>query len=81
MKRGWKGYKFPVAENLKTADADDIIQAVYDVSEGKSVLDPTIAHKLMTELAGQPATNHSNHWPRAGWTCSNWPGRGRPLSP
>ena len=38
---------------LKTADADDIIQAVYDVQEGKSVLDPTIARKLMTQLAGQ----------------------------
>jgi DNA-binding NarL/FixJ family response regulator len=38
---------------LKTADADDIIQAVYDVHEGKSVLDPTIARKLMTQLAGQ----------------------------
>ncbi len=48
MKRGWKGYKFPVAENLKTADAGDIIQAVYDVQEGNSVLDPTITHKLMT---------------------------------
>lgn len=38
---------------LKTADADDIIQAVRDVHEGKSVLDPTIARKLMTQLAGQ----------------------------
>ncbi len=38
---------------LKTADADDIIQAVYDVHEGKSVLDPAIARKLMTQLAGQ----------------------------
>src|SRR5512143_1970350 len=38
---------------LKTADADDIIQAVYDVHEGKSVLDLTIARKLMTQLAGQ----------------------------
>ncbi len=38
---------------LKTADADDIIQAVYDVNEGKSVLDPTIARQLMTQLAGQ----------------------------
>ncbi|CAG0934928.1 Transcriptional regulatory protein DegU [Thermoflexales bacterium] len=37
---------------LKTADADDIIQAVYDVQEGKSVLDPTIARKLMTQLMG-----------------------------
>jgi DNA-binding NarL/FixJ family response regulator len=39
---------------LKTADADEIIQAVRDVHEGKSVLDPTIARKLMTQLAGQP---------------------------
>ncbi len=38
---------------LKTADADDIIQAVHDVYDGKSVLDPTIARKLMTQLAGQ----------------------------
>ncbi len=38
---------------LKTADADDIIQAVRDVHEGKSVLDPSIARKLMTQLAGQ----------------------------
>jgi DNA-binding NarL/FixJ family response regulator len=37
---------------LKTADADDIIQAVRDVHEGKSVLDPSIARKLMTQLAG-----------------------------
>ncbi len=40
---------------LKTADADDIIQAVYDVHEGKSALDPAIARKLLTQLAGQPS--------------------------
>jgi DNA-binding NarL/FixJ family response regulator len=38
---------------LKTADADDIIQAVRDVHEGKSALDPVIARKLMAQLAGQ----------------------------
>jgi DNA-binding NarL/FixJ family response regulator len=38
---------------LKTADADEIIQAVRDVHEGRSVLDPTIARKLMTQLASQ----------------------------
>ncbi len=38
---------------LKTADADEIIQAIRDVHEGKSVLDPIIARKLMTQLAGQ----------------------------
>ena len=38
---------------LKTADADEIIQAVRDVHEGRSVLDPMIARKLMTQLAHQ----------------------------
>jgi DNA-binding NarL/FixJ family response regulator len=41
---------------LKTADADDLIRAVRDVHDGKSVLDPTIARKLMTQLAGQADT-------------------------
>ena len=38
---------------LKTADADDIIQAVRDVYEGKSALDPVIARKLLAQLAGR----------------------------
>jgi DNA-binding NarL/FixJ family response regulator len=38
---------------LKTADADDIIQAVRDVHEGKSALDPVIARKLIAQLAGR----------------------------
>ncbi len=38
---------------LKTADADEITQAVRDVHEGKSVLDPSVARKLMTQLAGR----------------------------
>lgn len=41
---------------LKTADADEIIRAVRDVHDGKSVLDSAIARKLMTQLAGQPDT-------------------------
>ena len=41
---------------LKTADADDLIRAVRDVHDGKSVLDPAIARKLMTQLAGQADT-------------------------
>ena len=41
---------------LKTADADDIIQAVRDVHEGKSALDPVIAHKLIAQLAGRAET-------------------------
>ncbi len=36
---------------LKTADADDIVEAVRSVHEGKSVLDPAIARRLMTQLA------------------------------
>ena len=35
---------------LKTANADDLIQAVHDVNEGKSALDPTITKKLMSNL-------------------------------
>ncbi|HET7091117.1 MAG TPA: response regulator transcription factor [Anaerolineae bacterium] len=38
---------------LKTADADDIIQAVHDVHEGKSALDPAVARKLMAQLTGR----------------------------
>ncbi len=41
---------------LKTAAADDIIQAVRDVHEGKSALDPVIARKLMAQLAGRADT-------------------------
>ncbi|MBI5354021.1 MAG: response regulator transcription factor [Chloroflexi bacterium] len=35
---------------LKTAQADDLIQAVRDVNEGKSALDPSITRKLMSNL-------------------------------
>ncbi len=35
---------------LKTAQADDLIQAVRDVNEGKSALDPAITRKLMSNL-------------------------------
>ncbi len=36
---------------LKTASPGDIIQAVRDVFEGKSVLDPAITRKLLTQLS------------------------------
>ena len=36
---------------LKTAVPKDIIQAVHDVNEGKSVLDPAIAYKYMAHVA------------------------------
>jgi DNA-binding NarL/FixJ family response regulator len=35
---------------LKTASAEELIQAVYDVHEGKSVLDSSIAQKLMVHI-------------------------------
>lgn len=37
---------------LKTASPSDIIQAVRDVNEGKSALDPRIARKLLAHIAG-----------------------------
>ena len=48
---------------LKTAETDDLIQAVRDVYEGKSALDPLIVRKLMSNLferreilSGEPLT-------------------------
>lgn len=41
---------------LKTAAPKEMIQAVRDVHEGKSVLDPAIAHKLMHYVSGQRQT-------------------------
>jgi DNA-binding NarL/FixJ family response regulator len=38
---------------LKTANSDDLIQAVRDVYEGKSALDPSITKKLMSNLFRQ----------------------------
>jgi DNA-binding NarL/FixJ family response regulator len=35
---------------LKTANADNLIQAVHDVNEGKSALDPAITKKLMSNI-------------------------------
>ncbi len=39
---------------LKTARPEDLIQAVRDVNEGKSALDPAITRKLMTNLFKRP---------------------------
>lgn len=36
---------------LKTAEAQEIVEAVQAVNEGKSALDPAIARKLMSQLA------------------------------
>lgn len=38
---------------LKTASPADIVQAVRDVNEGKSALDPVIAQKLMRHISGK----------------------------
>lgn len=39
---------------LKTAKADELIQSVRDVNEGKSALDPAITRKLMSNLFKRP---------------------------
>lgn len=43
---------------LKTASPDEIVQAVREVHEGKSFLDPTIARKLMSQFS-LPSTTPS----------------------
>jgi DNA-binding NarL/FixJ family response regulator len=39
---------------LKTAKADELIQSVRDVNEGKSALDPAVTRKLMSNLFKRP---------------------------
>jgi DNA-binding NarL/FixJ family response regulator len=39
---------------LKTAKTEDLIQAVRDVNEGKSALDPAITRKLMSSMFQRP---------------------------
>ncbi len=41
---------------LKTASPRDLIQAVYEVYEGRSVLDPAVAQKLLTRVASEGQT-------------------------
>ncbi len=48
LKAGANGYI------LKTAKAGEVIQAVRDVNEGKSALDPAIMQKLMASVFGPP---------------------------
>jgi DNA-binding NarL/FixJ family response regulator len=43
---------------LKTAAPADIVQAVRDVYEGKSALDPAIAHKLLSHVSGYGRNQH-----------------------
>lgn len=42
---------------LKTAKTEELIQAVHDVYEGKSALDPAITQKLMANLFKRPEKN------------------------
>lgn len=44
---------------LKTAKTDDLIQAVRDVYEGKSALDPSITKKLMSNLFHKKQENRA----------------------
>jgi DNA-binding NarL/FixJ family response regulator len=46
LKAGANGYV------LKTADPEEIVQAVRDVHEGKSALDPEITRKVMARISG-----------------------------
>lgn len=46
---------------LKTGQADELIQAVRDVYEGKSALDPSITSKLMSTIFKGPEKRSSNH--------------------
>ncbi len=39
---------------LKTARPEELVQAVRDVNEGRSALDPAITHKLMSNLFKRP---------------------------
>jgi DNA-binding NarL/FixJ family response regulator len=41
---------------LKTAGTDELIQAVRDVNEGKSALDPAVTRRLMSSLFRHPET-------------------------
>jgi DNA-binding NarL/FixJ family response regulator len=43
---------------LKTADAPEIVRAVLAVNEGKSVLDPSVVHRLMQVVGGGTGTPH-----------------------
>jgi DNA-binding NarL/FixJ family response regulator len=43
---------------LKTADALELIEAVKSVNEGRSVLDPAIARKLLARIARPPVGTH-----------------------
>ncbi len=42
---------------LKTAATDELIQAVRDVNEGRSALDPAVTRKLMSNLFQHPETS------------------------
>jgi DNA-binding NarL/FixJ family response regulator len=50
IKAGANGYV------LKTATPDEIVQAVRDVHDGKSVLDHSIAQKVLAHISGQAQT-------------------------
>lgn len=46
---------------LKTADAPEIVRAVIAVNEGKSVLDPSVVHRLMQVVGSNTTTPSQSH--------------------
>jgi DNA-binding NarL/FixJ family response regulator len=52
LKAGANGYV------LKTADGEEIVQAVRAVHDGKSALDPEIARKVMNRIKAGPIVDH-----------------------
>ena len=46
---------------LKTASPTEIVQAVRDVNDGKSALDPVVAQKLMHHVSGQRPSQSSEY--------------------
>jgi DNA-binding NarL/FixJ family response regulator len=46
---------------LNTADAPEIVRAVLAVNEGKSVLDPSVVHRLM-QVVGGTSTSHGDDY-------------------
>ena len=46
---------------LKTASPTEIVQAVRDVNEGKSALDPAVAQKLIRYVSGQRPAQGSEY--------------------
>lgn len=60
---------------LKTAEAQEIVEAVRAVYEGQSALDPAIARKLspIFQNSNRPRSPTPSRSLNANWTCCAWP--------